>query len=35
VSKGAILKKPEVMSLLVLFVCFVLVFRVSSPRHND
>ena len=35
VSKGAILKMPEVMSLLVLFVCFVLVFRVSSPKHND
>ena len=35
VSKGAILKRPEVMSLLVLFVCFVLVFRVYSPKHND
>jgi len=35
VSKGAILKMPEVMSLLVLFVCFVLVSRVYSPKHND
>jgi hypothetical protein len=35
VSKGAILKMPEVMSLLVLFACFVLVFRVYSPKHND
>jgi hypothetical protein len=34
VSKGAILKMPEVMCLLVLFVCFVLVFRESSPKHN-
>jgi hypothetical protein len=34
VSKGAVLKMPEVMSLLVLLVCFVLVFRESSPKHN-
>jgi hypothetical protein len=34
VSKGAILKMPEVMSLLALFVCFVLVFRQSSPKRN-
>jgi hypothetical protein len=34
VSKGAILKMPEVMSLLVLLVSFVLVFRESSPKHN-
>ena len=34
VSKGAILKMPEVMSLLALFVCFVLVFRESNPKPN-
>ena len=33
-SKGAILKMPEVMSLMALFVCFVLVFRESSPKQN-
>jgi hypothetical protein len=34
VSKGAILKMPGVMSLLALFVCFVLVFRESNPKPN-
>jgi hypothetical protein len=34
VSKGAILKMPEVISLLALFVCFVLVFRKSRPQLN-
>jgi hypothetical protein len=34
VSKGAILKMPGVMSLLFLLVCFVLVFRKSSPKHT-
>ena len=33
-SKGVILRMPEVMSLLALFVCFVLVFRESSPKQN-
>jgi hypothetical protein len=34
VSKGAILRLPEVMSLLVLLVCFVLVFRKASLKQN-
>jgi hypothetical protein len=34
VSKGAILRMPGVMSLLFLLVCFVLVFRKSSPKHT-
>jgi hypothetical protein len=34
VSKGAVLKMPEVMSLLALLVCFVLVCRESSPKRN-
>jgi hypothetical protein len=34
VSKGAILKMPGVMSLLFLVVCFVLVFRKSSPKRT-
>lgn len=33
-SKGAVLRMPEVMGLLIAFVCFVLVFRPPIPKHN-
>jgi hypothetical protein len=35
VSKGAILRMPEIVGLLVLFVGFILVFRSPNPKHND
>ena len=34
-SRGAVLQRPEVMGLIILFVCFVLVFRLPIPKHND
>ena len=34
-SSGAVLQRPEVMGLLILFVCFVLVFRLPVLKHND
>jgi len=32
-SRGAVLKMPEVTGLLILFVCFVLVFRPLVPKR--
>ena len=34
VSKGAISESAGSMSLLILLVCFVLVFREASPKYN-
>lgn len=34
-SKGAVLRMPEVVGLLILFVCFVLAFRSPLPKHNN
>jgi hypothetical protein len=33
-SRGAVLQRPEVLGLLMLFACFVLVFRPSIPKQT-
>ena len=33
-SRGAVVQRPEVLGLLILFACFVLVFRPPIRKHN-